>query len=42
MCEGKVVSTCIVTHRSSFDDMPKVFDDWLDPSNGVVKAVVEI
>lgn len=42
MREGKVVSTCMVTHRSSFDDMPKVFDDWLDPSNGVVKAVVEI
>ncbi|MCH2205187.1 MAG: zinc-binding alcohol dehydrogenase family protein [Lentisphaerales bacterium] len=42
MREGKVVSTCMVTHRSSFDEMPSVFDDWLIPETGVVKAVVEL
>jgi 2-desacetyl-2-hydroxyethyl bacteriochlorophyllide A dehydrogenase len=42
MREGKVVSTCMVTHRSSFDEMPEQFDAWLKPETGVVKAVVEL
>jgi threonine dehydrogenase-like Zn-dependent dehydrogenase len=42
MREGKVVSTCMVTHRSSFTDMPENFTEWLKPETGVVKAIVEV
>ncbi|MCM8533916.1 MAG: zinc-binding alcohol dehydrogenase family protein [Lentisphaeraceae bacterium] len=42
MRDGRVVSTCMVTHRSSFSDMPEQFTDWLKPETGVVKAVVEL
>ena len=42
MRSGAVVPSCMVTHRSSFEDMPQVFSDWLKPETGVVKAVVEI
>ena len=42
MKSGTVVPSCMVTHRSSFEEMPQVFDDWLKPESGVIKAVVEI
>ncbi len=42
MQSGAVRPSCMVTHRSSFDEMPQVFDDWLKPESGVVKAVVEV
>ena len=42
MKSGVVVPSCMVTHRSSFEDMPKVFSDWIKPETGVVKAVVEV
>ena len=42
MKSGAVVPTCMVTHRSSFENMPEAFSDWLKPESGVVKAVVEL
>jgi 2-desacetyl-2-hydroxyethyl bacteriochlorophyllide A dehydrogenase len=42
MQNGSVVSSCMVTHRSSLDDMPEQFSDWLKPETGVVKAIVEV
>ena len=42
MKSGAVVPSCMVTHRSSFEDMPNVFSEWLKPETGVVKAVVEV
>lgn len=31
-----------ITHRVNFDKVIQEFDSWLNPSNGVVKAIVEI
>ncbi len=42
MANGKVSSSCMVTHRSSFDTMPEEFNSWLKPETGVVKAIVEV
>lgn len=30
-----------ITHRCGFDEMIDVFDDWLEPESGVIKAVVQ-
>jgi len=30
-----------ITHRAKFGDVKNVFEDWLNPSNGVIKAMVE-
>ena len=29
-----------LTHRADFDDLPTVFNEWLNPQTGVVKAMV--
>lgn len=40
--EAGVINTDTwITHRSSADGMIGEFDGWLDPANGVIKAVVE-
>lgn len=31
-----------ITHRTTFDRVPVEFEKWLDPSEGVIKAVVEV
>lgn len=31
-----------VTHRVSFQDLPEKFESFLDPKNGVIKAMVEL
>lgn len=31
-----------ITHRVSFDDVKDHFKSWLDPKNGVIKAIVEL
>lgn len=31
-----------VTHKVKFEDMISNFDSWIDPENGVIKAMVEI
>lgn len=30
-----------ITHRVKFEQVKDVFEEWLDPANGVIKAVVE-
>jgi len=40
--EGCIDTTPWITHRSEFDDMIDAFPTWLDPDQGVVKAIVEI
>ena len=30
-----------ITHRTPFDEVKDVFEEWLDPSAGVIKAMVE-
>jgi len=31
-----------ITHRTSFDKVKDEFESWLDPANGVIKAMVEL
>jgi len=31
-----------ITHRVSFDDVQSNFESWLDPANGVIKAMVTV
>jgi threonine dehydrogenase-like Zn-dependent dehydrogenase len=31
-----------ITHKVMFDEVKKNFASWLDPSNGVIKAMIEM
>jgi 2-desacetyl-2-hydroxyethyl bacteriochlorophyllide A dehydrogenase len=31
-----------ITHRVKFDDVKNEFENWLDPANGVIKAMIEM
>ena len=39
---GWVNPSNYITHRVKFDSVKEVFNDWLDPSSGVIKAIVEM
>lgn len=39
---GVIDTTPWITHRSGFEEMGTHFPDWLDPQNGVIKAVVQL
>ncbi len=38
--EGSIDTRPWITHHAAFEDVPKVFPDWLKPESGVIKAVV--
>lgn len=38
----EVKPTIYITHRVKFDDIKANFKSWLDPANGVIKAIVEV
>ncbi|WP_231665464.1 MULTISPECIES: zinc-binding alcohol dehydrogenase family protein [unclassified Pseudoalteromonas] len=42
LSNGSAKSTCMVTHKTQFDNFPEVFPEWVKPETGVVKAVIEI
>jgi 2-desacetyl-2-hydroxyethyl bacteriochlorophyllide A dehydrogenase len=42
MKAGMVDPTTYITHRVGFDDVKREFDGWLDPANGVIKAMVHM
>jgi 2-desacetyl-2-hydroxyethyl bacteriochlorophyllide A dehydrogenase len=42
MKEGKVNPATYITHRVTFDDVINNFQSWLNPANGVIKAMVEM
>ena len=42
MKNGLVEPTNYITHRVQFDEVKANFESWLDPVNGVIKAMVEI
>ncbi|PZX55943.1 hypothetical protein LV84_02305 [Algoriphagus ratkowskyi] len=42
MENGKIDIKPWVTHRADFDDLPHVFNDWLDPKSKVIKTVVAL
>jgi threonine dehydrogenase-like Zn-dependent dehydrogenase len=31
-----------ITHRAAFDEVKDRFHQWLDPHNGVIKAMIEM
>lgn len=42
MKEGKVNPATYITHRVTFDEVINNFQSWLNPANGVIKAMVEM
>ncbi len=42
MKKGLVDPTTYITHRVKFEGLKSVFESWLDPASGVIKAVVEL
>jgi 2-desacetyl-2-hydroxyethyl bacteriochlorophyllide A dehydrogenase len=41
MREKKVNPATYITHRVAFDEVRDYFESWLNPANGVIKAMVE-
>ena len=42
MKNGRVKPATYITHRVAFDKVATEFEGWLDPANGVMKAMVEM
>ncbi|WP_240418732.1 zinc-binding alcohol dehydrogenase family protein [Paenibacillus periandrae] len=42
LSSGKMDMNAYITHKTSFDGMIAEFEGWLDPANGVIKAMVEV
>src|ERR1700742_3364320 len=42
MEKGLIDPTTYITHRVNFDQVKDQFASWLDPANGVIKAMVEL
>jgi threonine dehydrogenase-like Zn-dependent dehydrogenase len=42
MKAGLVDPTTYITHQVNFDRVKDEFESWLDPKNGVIKAMVAI
>jgi 2-desacetyl-2-hydroxyethyl bacteriochlorophyllide A dehydrogenase len=42
MVEGKVNPSTYITHRVSFNEVKDNFKNWLNPSYGVIKAMIEL
>ena len=42
MKNGQVDPTTYITHRVTFGQLKDTFASYLDPANGVIKAMVEV
>lgn len=42
MKRGDVIPATYITHRVIFDKVKQEFESWLNPANGVIKAMVEM
>jgi 2-desacetyl-2-hydroxyethyl bacteriochlorophyllide A dehydrogenase len=42
MKKGQVQPTTYITHRVGFEKVKEEFETWLNPANGVIKAMVEM
>jgi len=40
--EGKVDASSFITHRANFDQVIGLFESWLKPETGVMKAMIEL
>ncbi len=42
MKQGLVKPTTYITHQVAFNEVMDKFEEWLDPKNGVIKAMVKM
>lgn len=42
MKNGEINPTCYITHRVKFNQVKDEFKSWLDPTKGVIKAMIEM
>ncbi len=42
MEKGKIDTKAWLTHEANFDDLPIIFDSWLDPKSQVIKAMISL
>ena len=42
MKQKKINPATYITHRVMFDEVSAEFENWLNPANGVIKAMVEV
>jgi 2-desacetyl-2-hydroxyethyl bacteriochlorophyllide A dehydrogenase len=42
MESGKIDTSMWITHKALFEDLPEMFEDWLKPQSGVIKAIVSM
>jgi threonine dehydrogenase-like Zn-dependent dehydrogenase len=42
MHKGTVQAGPLITHRADFTNLKDEFPKWIDPENGVLKAIVEV
>ena len=40
--EGKINTNAWISHRAEFDELPSAMAEWIQPTSGVVKAVVRV
>ncbi len=40
--KGEIKPGSYITHRVAFDEVAEEFESWLDPSKGVIKAMIEM
>ena len=40
--DGSIDTRPWITHVAPFEAVPRVFDSWIDPASGVVKAMIEV
>ena len=40
--DGRIDPAVYITHRVKFGNLKQVFETWMDPATGVIKAVVEL
>jgi 2-desacetyl-2-hydroxyethyl bacteriochlorophyllide A dehydrogenase len=39
---GKIDTSMWITHKAHLEDLPEMFEDWLKPQSGVIKAIVSM
>ncbi len=42
MKNGSISPTTYITHRAQFAELKNIFEAWLNPANGVIKAMIEM
>jgi 2-desacetyl-2-hydroxyethyl bacteriochlorophyllide A dehydrogenase len=42
MESDKINTAAWLTHHANFDDLPTVFEEWLRPESGVIKAMISV